>query len=84
MEELKTSKPLLNLTFISYQESQNTDGEPDVNVNMRLESYTLKLDPASISTSVKPYTVNDSAILLSIPVETFNVNPEIAEKFGNQ
>lgn len=84
MEELKTSKPLLNLTFISYQESPNIDGEPDVNVNIRLESYTLKLDPASISTSVKPYNVNDTAILRPIAVETFNVNPEIAEEFGNQ
>lgn len=81
LKDMDKVKPLINLVFIDYTESE-ADVESDVAVSavLRFESYAVNLEEEDINDIVlKKYTSTDSALLNDIRVESFNWDQSIGE-----
>jgi len=82
LDSLKSIKPLVNLVYIEYQETPQSDGQSDISASLRFESYSLKLNSSTSQVAPKKFTVEDSILTTVIPVETFVINQQIQDRIN--
>lgn len=83
LEEIDKSKPIINLVYIDYQETNidTTTGEAVIQATLRFESYNLKLGDSYNNKTVNKLSPNDSSLLAPTSPETFDLNTEIIKEF---
>jgi Tfp pilus assembly protein PilO len=81
LRDMESSKPIINLVYVDYQEvSTNlSSGNSEIRATLRFESYTLKLGEEN--NQITKLNPTDPSLLTPMLVETFELNPEIVEEF---
>jgi len=72
LQEMKDVKPLINVVYIEYNETNAADGKSTINAIVKFEAYALKLNTDSVKiNSAKQVTKDDSSLTRNIPIEKF-------------
>lgn len=85
LSEMQGVKPIVNLVYAEYSESETTTASPTVIALLRFESYALKLNTENVSVNAqsKPITVDDPRLTSTMREEKFEIDVELTEKLQN-